>query len=166
MLEKIKKRLKQVGFFAIALTILALVFAPSKEEAQAQKLEKIKNLEAQAQKSIDPYDSMIFYEELLELDPANESYKTNFDKFTKLESYMENCKIKTRLIDQNFLNFPDSYKEDIRAGKFTDENTIVLSANFSGENLFKQKHNFKSMYKCTISKDDIYINKISFLEIN
>lgn len=166
MLEKIKKRLKQVGFFAITLIILALVFAPSKEEAQAQKLERIKTLEAQAQKSIDPYDSMIFYKELLELDPANESYKKNFDKFTKLESYMENCRIKTRSMDQNFLKIPDSYKEDIRAGKFTDENTIVLSANFSGENLFKQKRNFKSMYKCTVLKDDMHINKISFLEIN
>jgi len=166
MLEKIKKRLEQVGIFAVVLIVLALVFAPSKEEAQAQKLEKIKTLEAKAQKSIDPYDSMIFYKELLELDPANQNYKQNFEKFVKLDSYMKNCRIKSRTMDQNSLKFPDSYSESVRAGKFTNDNTIILSASFTGENMLEQKHSFKSMYKCTVSNDNMNITRTQFSKVD
>ena len=167
MIDKIKKRLKQVFIFGIILIIGALVLAPSKDELLFQNKKKIESLsqELKSNGNYKVYDNKIIYKQLVELEPNNKEYKKGLEKFTKKNHYLTECRISSRESDKKSLKISDSYNEKIRAGKFVKDNTIILSATFTAKNLVGQNLKYKSMYKCNINKNKIELEKISFSKV-
>lgn len=165
-MEKMKRVFKFLGFFTLALLIMAFL-APSEKEKKEELKKEISKIENEVLKisALNIEDNLISYTRLHNYYPKNDKYKNKFLKYKKLEKYESLCRMSSRNSDQKKLVKQNSYSEISKELKWENFNELLLESKFTGENALDHKVNFVSKYKCSIKNNQVFLKKI-FLKVD
>ena len=160
-----KKTFKRLGLLVLVLGIGAFL-APSESEKKEALNKEIKQLEKSILKSdkLDMENNFYAYKKLSNYYPKNKEYKKSFEFYKSRYELESKCRIETRQRDKKSLKTKESYNEKNKLGKWaTSENFMMISL-FTGNNDFGKDIEYKSTYKCTKEKNNLYIKKIALVK--
>jgi len=158
------KKIKKIAIIFIVMVAIGVYNIPSKEEKEAELIE----LKAKAKKmnKLEVDENIIVYKKLLEHEPKNNIYKTELNKYIRMDKIAQECRVESRKKDKSSLVNPSTYSDTSDRLEVWENNKIFYTqSTFLGKNKLGLEFKYMAKYKCTIKNDGLSIKKLFLKQI-
>lgn len=153
----------------LTMGIAALIFfmiSPTEDEKKQIEKTKMEQLSNDVKKMnvLKVTENLEAYEKLHNYYNDNDEYKNKYEKYKKLDTISSYCLSQSIEINKKFLKNSHSYdNEKCKYSKWINEQTYLVSWEFTGKNAFNVEYKFNSEYECKIRADGSAIIKQTYL---